>query len=165
MGKLIVIATLLCLLLAGCGAQETFETVNDLYVPVSAQPQFLHVTLPEEAAVPALEHESAGSIYLCDGYTMTVQTLPGGNLDSTLTQLTGFNSDRLTLLHISQPEADRYTCAWSAAGEGTEQVGRLVLLDDGQFHYAVTVMAPAENAAALSETWQKLLDSVAISTD
>ena len=165
MGKKLAIFALLCLLLTGCGAKETFETVDDLYVQPAAQPQFLHLDMPEEAAVPTLENEQTGSVYLCDGYTMTVQVLPGGSLDSTLAQLTGFTSDRLTLMHTKQTQTDRYECVWTSAGEGTEQVGRLVILDDGNYHYAVTVMAPADTAGELTQTWQKLLSSAAISTD
>ena len=165
MRKLPAMFALLCLLLTGCGAKETFETVDDLYVQPAAQPQFLHLDMPEEAAVPTLEHEQTGSIYLCDGYTMTVQVLPGDSLDSTLSRLTGFTTDRLTLMHTKQADTDRYECVWTAAGEGDDQVGRLVILDDGNFHYAVTVMAPAETAGELTQTWQKLLNSAVLSTD
>lgn len=165
MGKILVILACLCLLLAGCGAKETFETVDDLYAQPAAQPQFLHIDLPEEAATPTLEQEETGSVYLCDGYTMTVQILPGGSLDTTLTQLTGFTSDRLTVMHTRQSDTDRYECVWSAAGEGEDHVGRLVILDDGAYHYAVTVMAPEETAGSLTKTWQTLLNSAAISTD
>ena len=165
MGKKFTILALLCLLLTGCGTKETFETVDDLYVQPAAQPQFLHVNLPEEAAVPTLEHEGNGSVYLCDGYTMTMQVLPGGSLDTTLSQLTGFSTDRLTLMHTKQAKTDRYECVWTSAGEGMEQVGRLVILDDGNYHYAVTVMAPADTAGELTQTWQKLLNSAALSTD
>lgn len=165
MRKKLAIMALLCVLLTGCTAKETFETVDDLYVQPAAQPQFLHLDMPEEAAVPTLEHETTGSIYLCDGYTMTVQVLPGGSLDTTLAQLTGFPSDRLTTMHTKQADVDRYECVWTAAGEGEDQVGRLVVLDDGSYHYAVTVMAPAETAGQLTKTWQKLLNSAVLSTD
>ena len=45
MGKKLAIMAFLCLLLTGCGAQETFETVDDLYVQPAAQPQFLHLDI------------------------------------------------------------------------------------------------------------------------
>ena len=45
------------------------------------------------------------------------------------------------------------------------QVGNAVILDDGNFHYAVSVMADADQAAKLEDTWQHILDSVcALST-
>jgi VCBS repeat-containing protein len=68
-------------------------------------------------------------------------------------------------MHTKQAETDRYESVWSAVGEGEDQVGRLVILDDGNYHYAVTVMAPAETAGELTKTWQKLLNSAVISTD
>ena len=76
-------------LLAGCAQQETFETISDEIPsaePVSARQ--VNLTLPEEAAVPASESES-GKLYLCDGYEILLQTLPAGNLDATLRNVTG----------------------------------------------------------------------------
>lgn len=165
MKKRLVSLFLVGVLLTGCGAAETFETVDDLYVQPAAQPQFIHLELPEEAAVPTMESEKNGSIYLCDGYTLTVQTLAGGDMDMTLSQLTGFTSGDLTLMHTKQVATDRYECVWTAAGEPDDQVCRAVILDDGSYHYAVTVMAPAQTAGQLTATWQALLDSVAVSTD
>ena len=165
MGKRIVCLLLLGLLLTGCGARETFETVADLYEQPAAVAQNLHLDLPKEAAAPAVASEDAGNLYICDGYTLTVQTVSGGSLDATLSQVTGFTSDRLTVMHTKQADADRYECVWTCAGETGDQVGRTVVLDDGSYHYAVSVMAPAEKAGDLSQTWRDLLASISISTD
>ena len=157
------IILVLTLFLSGCGAQETFETVSDVYdVPAMAQMQQVELALPEEAALPSMESDDAGKLYLCDGYTLTVQTLEGGDLDSTLRQTTGFGRDQLTLMETQKNGTTRYDCVWSAAGEGGDHIGRAAVLDDGSYHYVVSVMAQADTAGELADTWQDILDSVAL---
>ena len=58
-----------------------------------------------------------------------------------------------------------YEYVWSAAGECEEQMCRGIILDDGAFHYAVTVMADYSQAGEQQQTWQELLNSVTINTD
>lgn len=157
---------LAALLLCACGAQPTFETVDDdNALMVSATLRQIELALPKEAAKPVMESASGGSLYLCDGYTLTVQTLSGGNLDRTAQQLTGYCWSELQPIRTQLSDAVRYDLAWAAAGEGGDQVGRAVILDDGMNHYAVSVMADADIAGTLQDTWQKLLHSVKLGTD
>lgn len=165
MKKWLLLFVVMCLL-TGCSATQTFETVGDEALIGTAAPvKQMQLSLPEEAAVPTME-SAAGSIYLCDGYMIAVQTLAGGDLGRTLKTLTGFTEDRLQMIRTEQAEMVRYDLSWSAAGEQGDQICRCVLLDDGAMHYAVTVMAPAENAGSLKDTWQDLMASVRlVSTD
>jgi hypothetical protein len=64
------------------------------------------------------------------------------------------------MLQTKRCGADCYEGVWSAAGEAGDQVGRFLVLDDGSFHYCVTVLAPAQNAAQSMDAWNGLLDSV-----
>lgn len=161
------ILLLLTLFLTGCGAQQTFETVSDvLDMAAMAQMQQVSLVFPEDAAAASMENPDAGTIYLCDGYTLTVQTMEAGDLDRTLRQLTGYGREQLTVMETQQDNAARYECVWSAAGEGGDQVGRAVVLDDGNYHYAVTVMADFAAAGDLTAVWQEILSSVKlVSTD
>ena len=148
------------MLLTGC-SQQTYETVTDLYEEgLQPKPKTICLELPEEAATPAMESEENGKLYFCDGYTLAVQTLSGGDLDGTLRQLTGFSGDALTVIERSVGQIDRYDCVWTAVGENQEQSCRCVILDDGSYHYAVAVMANSQDAGKLQEEWQKLLNSV-----
>ena len=53
MRKCWIISLSLLLLLSGCGAAETMETVSDeMAAPVMAQPKQIYVELPGEAASP-----------------------------------------------------------------------------------------------------------------
>lgn len=148
-------------LLTGCSLQ-TFETVEDLNdVPAIAQPATLLIDLPEEAAAPAMEG-SSGTLYFCGDYEIMVEVMPSGNLDRTLETLTGFCSDELKLMKTDRCGADCYESAWSAAGEAGDHVGRVLILDDDDFHYCVSVMASAENAGSCAEEWNEILESVAL---
>lgn len=151
------------IMLSGCGAQPVFEKVEDPWVEVDAIQKELVVKLPAEAAAPVLQSPEAGQLYLCDGYVLTLQTFSGGDLDATLRQITGFTRDQVTYMQTRDGEVDKYSCVWSSAGEGGDHVGRAVILDDGSYHYAVTVMADFASAGELSDTWQELLNSVALS--
>lgn len=159
-----VIAILLCVcaLLNGCAAAPVFETVGDVFGPQTApEPKKIEVTLPEDAAAQTITGEQ-GTLYLCNGYEVTQQILPGGDLSATLRELTGFERDRLTLLQTRQEECNRYSCAWSAVGEAGETVGRAVILDDGCYHYCLTVMADADEAGLFQDIWQDILQSYGV---
>ncbi len=154
------------LMLSGCGVQDTFETLaDDDAVSAMATAAKVELRLPEEAAAPSMENEDGSKLYLCDGYTVTVQTLDGGDLGRTVQQVSGFSKEELTVMQTKKNGLDSYEMAWCAAGEGEDQICRGVILDDGKYHYAVTVMANYSQAGALRQTWQSILDSVTLSTD
>lgn len=151
------------LFLTGCGSQETFETLSDIWaVPAAATKHQVQVLLPEEAAIPSMEAGDGSKLYLCDGYTVTVQTMDAGDLDRTLRQATGFSKDALTVMETLRDGFKCYECVWCAAGEGEDAVCRAVIMDDGSCHYVVTVMANYTQAGDLSATWQHILDSVTL---
>ena len=156
--------SLLCLLplvfLWGCGQQEVFEQLEDVYAVMVPQPGVLSLELPEGAAMTAMGSGEDHAIYFCDGYTLTVQTMAGGDLNRTVTQLTGFLPDQLTLLQTGRGDTQAYVGTWACAGETGDQVGRFLLLDDGAYHYTVTVMASAELAGELHPAWDTVFDSV-----
>lgn len=163
--KLWILLFSVCLL-TGCAAKETFETVDDqLTVPVSASVSELKLSLPEDASVLTMEHEDGGKLYLCDGYTITVQTYPAGDLEQTLYQTSGYSKEKLKVIESNSAGVTRYDWVWAAAGEEGDQVCRAALLDDGNYHYVVTVMAPADTAGELTQTWNSILSSLTLSTD
>ena len=146
---------------SGCSATQTMETISDsLDVPAVAPLQKLQITLPLDASVPTLVSEDGALLYECEDYTLCVQTLESGDLDKTLWQLTGFTQDELTVMTTQSDDIKRHSCVWSAAGEGGDHVGRAVVLDDGSYHYAVSVMAEFSKAGNLSDKWIELFDSV-----
>lgn len=157
MKKAMVLLPLL-LLLSGCGG-ESYETVSDVPVqPVRTAAQ-IQLALPEDSSVVAVSNAADGTVYLCDGYCVTVSTHGAGDLDATLRLATGFSRAQLPLLERQEGANRRYECAWAAAGEGEDQIGRAVILDDGSFHYVLTVMGEADRAGELTQVWQEILAS------
>lgn len=149
-------------LLAGCAQQETFETISDEIPsaePVSARQ--VNLTLPEEAAVPASESES-GKLYLCDGYEILLQTLPAGNLDATLRNVTGYGQQELELIRTETDGIRRYDLVWSCLGENGEQVGRAAIYDDGNYHYVLSVLAQADRAKEYQDVFSQLFSSYSL---
>lgn len=149
-------------LLSGCAAQETIETVADLVaVPAVAVPKTVLLELPEEAAAAAMQNTDTGTVYLCEDYTVTVEYLPSGDLDKTLRTLTGFGRDALTVMETGTA-IPRYDCAWCSQAEEGDMIGRTAVLDDGEYHYAVSVLAKAELGGELEDAWNTLFESITL---
>lgn len=158
--KKVLFLLLTAALLTGCGAQETFETVEDIIPvqPVAAKQQ-LFAQFPENAASAAFSNEENGELYLSDGCTITKQILPGGDLAETVMTVTGQSKDNLQIMKTRQQGADRYDFVWAAAGEDGLQLGRACILDDGDYHYVLSAMAEESVAADLQETWEDLFST------
>lgn len=154
---------LLAALLAGCGSTADYEGVSDVYAeqPLPSAAQLL-VSLPPDASVLTVEDEQTGGIWLCDGYSVAVQTLNAGDLDATLREVTGYGRAQLSLMELESDGLKRYECAWVCAGEGGDQVARTVILDDGSYHYCLTLLTNAELAGQLAEVWQQITGSVTL---
>ena len=161
--KKVVFVVLMFLVLSGCSGKQVFETVSDVeWMPVIAQARQLNLALPKDAAVYTVMGDEENKLYLCDGYTVAVQRMESGDLDRTVRQVTGFCAERISMIETKQEDVTRYDFAWSAVGESGDQIGRGALLDDGQYHYCVSVMGSAEKSGVLQEQWQSLLLSVNI---
>lgn len=151
------------LLLCGCGAEETFETVADEMIqPAMAQPKEVLLTLQEDMLLPAMETDN-GTIYLCRDYDVSVQTLDGGDLDGTIRAVTGYGREDLTLIQTMAGTCDCYEFVWTAAGEFGEQSCRGMILDDGSFHYVLTAMADADVVSEYREMWNAMFESFGVS--
>ena len=150
----------LALLLTGCNAEPTFETLGNVSAePASSPAQQILLDLPENTQVPALQSDDSGKIYFCDGITVCVDTLAAGDLDRTLKETTGYGKESLQLFQSYVPEGKCYSCAWTSTGEGQMQVCRARIIDDGSFHYVMTVTVPETQAGQLQDQVQTIMDS------
>lgn len=139
-----MVVLMMSLLLAGCGAEETFETVSDEQVlSVMAHPRQILVDLPEEAVAPVLESEGE-QIYLCDGYDILIEVRSSGDLTRTLRDMSGYAKEDLTVMQTQWDDVSRYEFVWAAAGEEGDRLGRGVVLDDGDYHYCMSVLRDAD---------------------
>ena len=160
--KKCLVFVLICLLLCGCAAEETFETVaDDLVQSVMAQPKEISVSLPGEAALPAVESDS-GRLYLCEDYEICIQTLESGDLDATVQTLSGYAKEDLTVMETLQDGVSRYEFVWASAGEKGDRLGRGVILDDGAYHYVMTVLRDAETTERSQVVWNDVFQSFSL---
>lgn len=160
--KKLGIVFVIALLLTGCATEETFETVSDeIAVPAVATPKQIYVALPEESVMPAMECDN-GTLYFCQDYDVCMQTIDAGDMQKTIQTISGFASDRLTVLKTKNAVGERYDFSWSTAADLGEQVCRAAIIDDGNFHYILTVAAGADRAKEYNEVWNGLFDSFAL---
>lgn len=161
--KRIWLIMVLALLLTGCGAEETLETVADEALQaVSAQPREIHVDLPEEAVLPAMESDS-GTLYMCRDYDVSIQTLDGGDLQKTIRSISGYSADELTVMQTVEGDLTRIEFVWTTAGESGDQVGRAAVVDDGYYHYVLTAMIDADYARQYREIWNGMFETFTVS--
>lgn len=147
------------LLLTGCQSVPTFETLGNVYAPQpAADRQRIELSLPEEAAAQTVVGNQ-GTIYFCDGYEIVLETFSAGDLNSTVRSLTGFDAETLTVMQTKRDGYTCYECVWTSAGENGFQTGRTKILDDGAWHYSLTVLAPAEASVQLQQQWQQMFES------
>lgn len=153
---------LLMILLTGCGAEETLETISDeILQPVMAQPREILVSLPGETAMPAMESDS-GRVYLASDYEIYIQTMESGDLDATIQTVSGYEKEDITVMHTQQQGIQRYEFVWSCAGEMGDRIGRGVVLDDGDYHYVLSVLRDAETTENSQITWNDVFRSFAL---
>lgn len=157
--KRCVLLMLLMLTLYGCAAEEVLETVSDeLVLSAMAQPREITVNLPDNAVTPVLESDSR-QMYLSEDYEILLETLSGGDVDATIRSLTGYEKDKLTVMQTQWDDVERYEFVWVAAGETGDRLGRGVILDDGNYHYCMSVLRDAENQKMTQIVWRDVFAS------
>ena len=150
---------LLMILLSGCKAEETLETVSDEWiVPVMAKPREISVRMPEDLVLPVLEQEGR-QLYMGPNYEIMLETMSAGDLQATIRNLSGYEQEQLTILETDQGEWNRYEFVWTAAGEQGHRLGRAVILDDGDYHYCMSVLRDAGESLVV---WQDVFQSFSL---
>ena len=90
MKKIWVLGIAAMLLLVGCSPSQELETVSDSVVqPQRGQMQQMVINLPEKAAAAVMTAEETGTVYFCDDFVLTTQTVESGDLKKTLVDTTG----------------------------------------------------------------------------
>ena len=158
MRKMIVVL-ISVLILAGCGSTQTLETIADEPVlAASTQQREVKVELPDDAAVMTMSCDNK-TIYLCGGYEICFEVLDAVDLDRTIKQVTGFHEEYLTVLKTGYEGFSKHEMVWSSAGETGDYLGRAVVLDDGDHHYVLSALAPADMVQNLEGQWEEMFAS------
>ena len=154
---------LAALLLCGCTSRETFETISDeIVAPVMAQPREISVRLPDNAVAPVLDSEGR-QIYISEQYEIAIETLSSGDLNATVQTLSGYDKDKLTVMETQWEDVTRYEFVWVSTGERGDRLGRAVILDDGQYHYCLSVLRDAATAESCQVVWSDVFNSFTLS--
>lgn len=164
--KRIVIVLLAAMVLAGCSKPTMLETVNDVQAePVAVTARRIQVVLPPELTAPALQNTDTGELYLCDDYSVTVQTVQAGDLAKTIRNATGMEKEKLQIIKTRQGETKRYQWVWTTGGENGAQIGRGCILDDGAYHYVLTTLADEGAAEKVQAAWKEIFTSFCLATE
>lgn len=156
--KLLLILT--TILLCGCTAQETFETIADEPVrTVMSQPREISVRLPDDGVSPVLEGETE-QVYMSEDYEIVIETLSAGDLDATIRGICGYGREQLTVMETQWDDVTRYEFVWATAGEKGDRLGRAVVLDDGEYHYCMSVLRDAQTMSQI--VWRDVFSSFAL---
>ena len=143
---------LLGIMLCGCSGGETFEVIADSLIDSPmAEPAKMVLELPDDAALSVM----SGTDWQCyegEDYQIILQTYPSGNLDQTLQKVTGYGKEHLKVMEVSQANVDKYFSAWSAVSEEGEVVGQCAVLDDGVYHYCLSILVDADAAGEVRDT-------------
>ena len=157
--KKAVCVLLIALLMTGCGARETYETVADVpAVPAMAAPREISVRLPEDAVAPVLDGEGE-QVYLCDDYEILVEILESGDLSETIKRLSGYDREKVTVMETFLDGTGRYEFVWACSGEEEDRIGRAVILDDGTYHYCLSVLRDASTTEGSQIVWEDIFAS------
>ena len=154
-----ILLAMAAVLHTGCGTAPVMETVADtIEEQPLPEPRAISVSLPGETAMPAMESDGA-RIYMSADYDICIQTLPGGDLAGTIAAVSGFSGEDMTVMTTQDTGCLRHEFVWASAGEGADLLGRGVILDDGAYHYVMTVLRPAEKAYASPVVWDGVFSS------
>lgn len=157
--KIFVLMLSMILLLTGCSANEVFETVSDeMVLAAAAQPREIRFDLAQDPVMPAMESD-AGLLYLCGDFDVMLQTVEGGDLESTVYRISGFMPEELTLIQTGTGDVEKYEFVWTCATDEGQQIGRCTILDDGNFHYALSATVDAELIEEYQEMWNGIFES------
>lgn len=158
MGKLVVMILLGCFL-CGCAGQEVMETVADeLVVPALAQLREISVSLPDNAVAPAAGNGGA-QIYYSDDYEIVLETVSSGDLNGTIRAMSGYGPEKLTIVQTRRNGADCHEFVWACAGETGERLGRGIILDDGHYHYCMSVLRDVPGEEKSQIVWDQVFSS------
>lgn len=161
MRKLWVLLPMLFALM-GCGQETVWETVGDTVLMTGAPvKQEISVTLPEDTVLPVMETDG-GQLYMCRDFDVMVQTLDGGDLNRTIMEVSGKALSDLTVMETAQQDLRSYSFLWTAGTDTGETVNRCRILDDGNYHYAVTAQIPVEKEPEYREIITGMLETVTL---
>ncbi len=146
--KRAVVFLALAVILAGCTPgddQPVLETVGDAQALAAEKPVAgeICLMLPQEAVAQTMAQEGIQS-YQWEGYELRLETLDSGDIHGTLEQITGMDYDALTVMARSRSGMQVYETVYTSTAEDGLLSGRVMVADDGNYHYCVSLLSAEE---------------------
>lgn len=154
--RVVIMLLLVFIMFGGCQKGEDLEVIADDWKETLVQePAHVQFNVPDDVSLEVMSGND-WKVYQGDYYQILVQHYPSGDLDRTLKDICGYTKEDLTVIEITGEDIDKYLFGWSAVSEEGELVGRCAVLDDGRFHYCLSVLVNAEKSGEL----RGIIDSV-----
>lgn len=159
-----IIWIMAALLLSGCAGdtEPVYETIGNVWEneePVSA-PASIEFAVPDGAEMEAVSTDSEVKIYRIGDWELWTQALDGGDLRATFEQLTGMDWDALTVVNHPVGEKNVYETAWTAMDEEDTYIIRAAVIEEGDYHYCLSLMALEDNSRTVGQFFTEILENV-----
>ena len=122
------------------------------------------VDLPGDVLAPVLKTEGE-QVYLCQDYENIIETRSAGDLPATVEAISGFSPDEVTMVTSTQENQERHEFVWACVGEAGDRIGRAVILDDGSYHYCMSVLRDAKSQKVSQISWDDVFSSFRIAQE
>lgn len=157
-----IIWIMTALLLTGCAAEPVYETIGNVWdnpEPVASAAS-MEFSLPDGAEMEVLSEESGSKSYRVGNWELWTEVYPGGDVSATLEQVTGMDADALTVIQRQVGNMDCHETTWTTTDEEGVNVARAAVIDDGNYHYCISLMVPEEDAQEVGNFFEEILYSV-----
>lgn len=164
----LALAALLAAASTGCGAQYTWETVDD-FLPAQPVSAFEGGYRMDFAVPPDVQRtEQSGDGSLCvyeqtDGaYEITTQTMLSSTPDGAIRRLTGFAPEQLPIIKTKCFGLNAYQLVWYCLSEEGGRLCRAAVVCDGDLCYTLSFSVREEQGAQYAETAQAVFESLSL---
>ena len=76
--------------------------------------------------------------------------------------VSGLSREDLTVVETFCDGVSRHEFVWAAAGERGDRTGRAVILDDGNYHYCLSVLRDAQSTGKSQISWDQVFSSFSL---
>ena len=157
-----VLSVVLLMVLAGCSAAPTWETVEDISLPEIVQPAAYEIQMALPDGAELLWETDSGKQYQLNHMEIESIRYYASDLDAAVEYVSGFAADRLDILETSRFGMPEYRFAWCSQTEEGARLYRADLVMDGSTCYALICSAP-EDAGEFHDQARQVFSSFGLS--
>ncbi len=170
--KKLLLFSLCALLLAGCAAEPTWETVDDTLESVAQtsaigeEPFQIIFSVPMDAVLETFSQTDTRTVYTqADGdYEIEALVLPTSDIDEVIAELTGFSPDVVETIQTKRFEMPEYRFVWYSESDEGGYLRRADVLTDTEYSYALIFSAREETGTTYHACMNEVLDSFGLYT-